>query len=363
MKVLFIRYKKSVGVFEGGERGTEEKYQTICDVVGKENVDTYYIHDENKKKNILDYLRGAWYFPSHYYFGLTPRRVREIVALAHQYEVVWIDRSIFGIIARELKLSGYTGKVIVFFHNIEPTYFDAKLKTSMPLRNIIIRCAESNDKYSCHYADTIVSLTSRDSGDLKQMYGRSADFIAPIVLRDIYTSKPDPEVLTANPPLCTILAAYFGPNNDGIRWFVENVYNQVTIKLRIVGKGMGRLRNEPWMPDSVEICSDVPDLAPYLEAADIMILPIFKGSGMKVKTCESLMYGKNILATDEALVGYDVDEKLIGGRCNTPQEFIDCINDFCHSPRPRHNAHSRQTFLDHYSKEALICQFRAVLAN
>ena len=54
MKVLFIRYKKSVGVFEGGERGTEEKYQTICDVVGKENVDTYYIHDENKKKKILD---------------------------------------------------------------------------------------------------------------------------------------------------------------------------------------------------------------------------------------------------------------------------------------------------------------------
>lgn len=363
MKVLFIRYKKSVGVFEGGERGTEEKYQTICDVVGKENVHTYFIHDENHKKNILDYLRGAWHFPRNYYFGLTPRRVREIIAIAQDYEVVWIDRSIFGIIARELKRSGYKGKVIVFFHNIEPTYFDAKLKSTMPLRNIIIHCAEVNDKYSCQYADTIVALTSRDSRDLKQMYGRGADFIAPIVMRDSYKVTPDTETLTATPPLCTILAAYFGPNNDGIHWFIENVYNKMTFKLRIVGKGMGRLRNEPWMPDSVEICSDVPDLAPYLEVADIMILPIFKGSGMKVKTCESLMYGKNILATDEALVGYDVDEEQMGGRCNTPQEFIDCINSFCQSPRPRFNSHSRQTFLERYSKEAVTNKFRAVLTK
>ena len=78
MKVLFIRYKKSVGVFEGGERGTEEKLQTIYNVVGKENVDVYHIHDENKKKTIIDYLSGAFYFLFNYYFGLTPKRVKEI---------------------------------------------------------------------------------------------------------------------------------------------------------------------------------------------------------------------------------------------------------------------------------------------
>lgn len=362
MKVLFIRYKKSVGVFEGGERGTEEKYQTICEVVGEKNVSTYYIHDENIKKSPLKYVLGALHFPSGYFFGLTPKRTNEIVTLAKGYDVVWIDRSIFGIIAQKLKKSGYKGKIIVFFHNIEPQYFDAKLKRLIPFRNIIINCVAKNDKYSCQYADTTVALTSRDSGNLKEMYGRGADFIAPIVLRDTFDdASAQNSQLTSNPPLCTILAAYFGPNNDGIRWIVENVYPNVNIKLRIVGKGMGRLRDEAWMPNEVEIFSDVPDLAPYMREADIMILPIFRGSGMKVKTCESLMYGKNILATDEALVGYDVDDRQMGGRCNTAQEFIDCINNFCQHPRPQFNTYSRKVFLENYSKEALVEKFRAVL--
>ena len=284
--------------------------------------------------------------------------------MARAFDVVWIDRSIFGIIALQLKKSGYKGKIIVFFHNIEPNYFDAKLKKKIPFRNIIINCVAKNDKYSCQYADTIVALTPRDSNDLKQMYGRGADFIAPIILRDVFdTTITSDNEMTSDPPLCTILAAYMGPNNDGIRWFIENVLPNVKIRLRIVGKGMGKLRDEAWMPKEMEINSDVPDLSPYMREADIMILPIFRGSGMKVKTCESLMYGKNIIGTDEALVGYDVDDGQMGGRCNTTQEFIDCINEFCQHPRPRFNTYSRKVFLENYSKEALVEKFREILAK
>ena len=92
-----------------------------------------------------------------------------------------------------------------------------------------------------------------------------------------------------------------------------------------------------------------------------MILPIFKGSGMKVKTCESLMYGKNIIATDEAFVGYDVDYDRVGGKCNTAEEFIACIEDFENHPRPRFNAYSRQMYLEKYSEAAVVEKFRKVL--
>lgn len=364
MRILFVRYKKSKGIFEGGERGTEEKFQTLCEAAGQGNVDTYYIHDENIKRKPADYLRGIFYFPRDYHFGLTPKRVNEIVNLAGNYDAVWIDRSVFGIIARELKHSGYNGKVIVFFHNIEPLYFNAKLKKKLPFRKVILNCVEQNDKYACKYADTVVSLTSRDSNMLKERYGRGADIIAPIVMRDVAGNLSASESqMTANPPLCTILAAYFRPNNEGIEWFVKNVFPQVNIRLRIVGKGMGQLRDEPWMPDEVEIMSDVPDLKPYFEEADVMIIPLFSGSGMKVKTCESLMYGKNIIATDEALVGYDVDESMMGARCNTAEEFILAINDFCKHPRPRFNEYSRQTFLEKYSKTALIEKFRQAIGK
>ena len=117
---------------------------------------------------------------------------------------------------------------------------------------------------------------------------------------------------------------------------------------------------EPLLKD-IEVISDAPDLLPYFEKADIMILPIFKGSGMKVKTCESLMYGKNIIATDEAFEGYEVDYDKVGGKCNTAEEFVSRIKDFEANPRPRFNTYSRQMFLEKYSEESVIGKFRAVL--
>lgn len=360
MKVLYIRYKKSSGVFEGGERGAEEKFRIITEIVGNDNVDTYYVHDEKKKNRIIDILRGIWYFPQKYYYGLTPSKVSQITELAKRYDVVWIGRSVFGIIAKELKKQSYCGKVFVSFHNVEATYFDAKLWRHLPFRNVVIKCADANDRYSCKYSDIVIALSERDNSEIEKRYGRKADVIAPVVMHDTYRGCSNDE-MTATTPLCTILAAFFRPNNEGIEWFVRNVYPHVDIKLRIVGKGMSQLRNKDWMPENIEIHSDVPDLRPFMEETDIMILPIFSGSGMKVKTCESLMYGRNILATNEALEGYDLDSELMGGRCNTPQEFIDSIKDFSSTPRPRFNRYCRQVFLNKYSQAALTDKFRMIL--
>ena len=167
--------------------------------------------------------------------------------------------------------------------------------------------------------------------------------------------------MTTSQPLCLFLGAYFPPNNEGIVWFVKNVLPHVNIRMKVVGKGMARLKaEEPTLKD-IEVISDAPDLLPYFEEADIMILPIFKGSGMKVKTCESLMYGKNIIATDEAFVGYDVDYDKVGGKCNTAEEFIARIKEFEKNPRPRFNAYSRQMFLEKYSEEGVVEKFRKVL--
>ena len=82
---------------------------------------------------------------------------------------------------------------------------------------------------------------------------------------------------------------------------------------------------------------------------------------MKVKTCESLMYGKNIIGTDEAFEGYDVDYKQVGGLCNTAQEYIDCLKRFEENPRPRFNAYSRKVYLEKYSYSSIEELFRKVL--
>ena len=359
-KLLFIRYKKPSKIFEGGELCTQKNYNVLSRLLGQNNVDTYFIHDDTRKRTLADYIKGAFWFPFGFFFGLTPKRVDEISSMSAKYDYVFIDRSVFGIIARKLKKSHYNGKVISFFHNIEPVYFNAKIGHK-PWRFIISGCAKRNDLWATRFSDSIIALNERDSKALAQHYGRKADALIPIVLDDRY-EKPDyPSGQTGKKPVCLFLGTYFPPNCEGIEWFSKNVYPHVDITMKIGGKGMSRIKDNYQIPAETEIISDAPDLVPYYEEADIMVLPIFKGSGMKVKTCESLMYGKNILATDEALEGYELDYDKMGGRCNTPQDFISSIQSFIDNPRPRFNIYSRNIFLQKYSTDSIMDAFKGLL--
>ena len=360
MNILFIRYKKSKNILEGGEQGSQKNYNVLSGLVGEDHISTYYVHDESKKKTLLDYAKGVFFFPFNYYFGLTPKRVKEIVRLAQDFDVVFIDRSVFGIVAKHLKQAGYPGRIISFFHNVEVPYFEAKVGNK-PGRSILLRCIDANDRYACRYSDKTIALNTRDDEELFQRYGRKADVLIPVAFKDKYLRDAYSSETTRTQPLCLFLGAYFPPNNEGIVWFVRNVLPHVNVQMKVVGKGMARLKAEEPLLKDIPVISDAPDLLPYFEDADIMVLPIFKGSGMKVKTCESLMYGKNIIATDEAFMGYDVDYNRVGGKCNTAQEFIACIQDFEANPRPRFNAYSRQMFLEKYSEEATVEKFRQVL--
>ena len=57
--------------------------------------------------------------------------------------------------------------------------------------------------------------------------------------------------------------------------------------------------------NNVTVVGSVENLDEWYNKADLVVGPIFKGEGMKTKTCEALMYGKRYLGTDEALEGYE----------------------------------------------------------
>ena len=360
-RILFVRYKKSDGILDGGEQVAEMHHDALVKLVGENNVNTFYLHSHDKKRSAMDYLRGAMYFPFGYHFGLTPQKVKRLCAIAHEYDIIFIDRSVFGIIAKKLKPTGYKGRVVVFFHNVEALYFDSKIPTSTPFRSIIIRCADRNDAYSCQYADKTIVLNARDDNELFSRYGRHADALIPIVFRDKYNGDDTDTALTRTKPECLFIGSNFAPNNEGLLWFVSNVLPRVDIRFKVVGKGMEKLKEENEALRDIEVIGSVPDLTPYLIQADLMILPIFKGSGMKVKTCESLMFGKNILGTDEAFEGYEADYDRIGGKCNTADEFVEKIKAFAANPRPRFNAYSRKLYLERYSEETMLNSLKAVL--
>ena len=358
-KILFIRFQEEGTIPDGGERVLQRDSAIAEILFGKENIDSYNINPHNKKRNILSLIKTAIYFPFGYYKGLTPSKIKEIISLAKDYECVLISTSLLGIIGKKLKESGYKGKIVVQFHNVESIYYECRVPKWLPGRKIIIRCAYRNDGFSLHYADCCMAMNKRDTDILQQLYGKTPEYVIPVTFVDkAKNSVTDNGILTGKRPKCLFLGNNFPPNAEGLLWFVKEVLPHINIDFEVVGKNMDKLQNSNSCLKDIKVSSNVPDIAPYFESADFMICPIFSGSGMKVKTCEGLMYGKNILGTTETFVGYDIDTNKCGRLCNDAKDYISAIKELCKNPIPRYNTYSRTIFLKKYSQDAAINAFK-----
>lgn len=359
--VLFVLFKHYTGILEGGGLVNQRNVQMAERLLGADNVRLYYVHDDARRRSLGNLFLSALYFPFGHFNGMLPARLREIVRLSADYDCVFISTTIFGIVARELKATGYKGRIVAHFHNVESIYYDHLLPKYMPFRRVIVNCAARNDAYCCRYADVVLALNERDAGLLEKMYGRRPDFLVPVALKDQCEHVHfDREAQTASRPRLLFLGSSFTANNEGVLWFVQHVLPYVDAEFRIVGRNMDKLQEaNPCLRD-VQVFSNVPDLAEHYLWADFMVLPIFSGSGMKVKTCESMMYGRNILGTDETFEGY---REHVSGNvrlCNTAQDYIDAITYYAAHPVPRFNAQARDAFLRHYSQEVSLRMFREV---
>lgn len=360
--VLFIGFKKPVGVLDGGGLTNLRNLRVLQTVVGAERVDEYYVNREGEKRNLFELLFALLLMPFGYYNGLTPKKLHEIVSQADKHSIIYLSTSLFGKVAKVLKKKGYQGTIIAHFHNDESQYYSALIPKYAPYRAIVINCVKKNDQYSCNYADTVISLNQRDSRQLLEKYGKVVDHIIPITLKDVCEeSKVDLGVLTRHVPKCLFVGRYFPANVDGLKWFINNVLPYVSIELTIVGKGMAELQAFVGNDKRVLIYDSVPEISSFYYDADFVILPIFTGGGMKVKTCESLMYGKNIIGSEEAFEGYELEDDLVGGRCQTAQDYIKVLNEFSANPVLRFNRYSRDLFLKKYSESTLVSVYQKII--
>lgn len=91
------------------------------------------------------------------------------------------------------------------------------------------------------------------------------------------------------------------PNEEGIKWFLKNVWDEVSkripdAQLYLAGRNMPR-----WLrrtrKKNVFIVGEVPDAHEFVNQHNIAIVPLFSGSGMRIKIIESMALGKTVITT------------------------------------------------------------------
>ncbi len=138
------------------------------------------------------------------------------------------------------------------------------------------------------------------------------------------------------------------PNEEGLWWFVKNVWPNIIkkypeLKFYIAGRNMDSAIKKLNSKNIIAL-GEVEDAIEFMNSKSIMICPLFSGSGMRVKIIEAMALGKTIISTSIGAEGIPCthDENIL--LADTASEFektiLKCIEDTSLCSKIGENAYS-----------------------
>jgi len=103
------------------------------------------------------------------------------------------------------------------------------------------------------------------------------------------------------PSLFSIGAMDWIPNLDGIRWFLDHAWPEIhkkfpSLHYYLAGRNIpDHLKERP--DPNVEIVGEVKNAADFMRSKAILLVPLFSGSGIRIKIIEGMALGKTIIST------------------------------------------------------------------
>lgn len=185
--------------------------------------------------------------------------------------------------------------------------------------------------------DYLIPVTERDLKTFKNLGYKNGALALPIGLETNNYLKQGIKITKKEGlNICFIGALDWMPNYEGFDWFLKNVWSTLSqdhddIYFSVAG------RNTPESVMSikeknVQIHGEVADAVTFISDSDIMVVPLFSGSGMRVKILEGMALGKTVITTSLGLEGISARHKEELLIADSPEEFIEMIN-YCNSDK------------------------------
>lgn len=332
---------------KGGAEIINERNLNLLNSIETINVHSYILYRKSQLVTFSELLKGNTGYLRATDFADIARIIDK-----DKIDIVFLWSSRIGRLAGYLKKNFPNLKIITFFHNIEHQYFTEQIRTEPSWKNkLIARVTDKNEAIACNFSDFLITLNSRDSKLLKEIYGRNSDLVLHTSFKDIYDKEEHARIrkgLPYNPLRLLFVGSNFFANVEGMRWFLENVMPSLEgCSLTIVGKGMDNVFKNS---DNVSVMGYVDSLNDVYYSSDLVVSPIFSGGGMKTKTCEAMMYGIPVVGTDEAFEGYDIDWEKGGGRISNSEQMIKSIVKY-------RDARDLLMEASDYLRDVFLCQF------
>lgn len=222
---------------------------------------------------------------------------------------------------------------------------------------------KSYERKICSNVNKVIMLTKEDKQSIvDDKYKGNNIEILPIVIENNYIKKNINKKVSK---LLFLGTMSWYPNEQGIVWFLENVWNELKVtnpdmKIYIVGKNPSNKIKE-FKDEDIIVTGYVDDINVYIEKCDACIVPLFIGGGMRVKILECMSKGMPVISTTIGAEGIKVtngEDILIADNKIEFMEQINALNDVELYNKIRDN--EINSFNEEYSFYALIRKINSI---
>ena len=196
------------------------------------------------------------------------------------------------------------------------------------LRNLSKRIKRFEESYLNSY-DLLVPITDRD-GIILDKLGNSKPRHTSQTGIDFASLVPTARKLEF-PSLFHIGALDWAPNQEGLIWFFNQCWPKIhlqnpELKFYLAGRNAPEWFERIIKLDGVVYLGEINDAYDFINSKAVMVVPLFSGSGMRIKIIEGMALGKPIVTTTIGTEGIPTENGKNILIANDVDSFVEAIN-------------------------------------
>ncbi len=201
--------------------------------------------------------------------------------------------------------------------------------------------------------DVLVPITEADADKLSKLGNKKPTFVAPATI--------DPENLQYEPENVNYPSVFFigaldwVPNQEGLIWFVDKIWPLIKrekndVDFHVAGRNAPHWLINKLRRSGVNFWGEIENSHKFMNTFAVMVVPLFTGSGLRVKIVEGMSLGKAIVSTTIGTEGIDTVHGQNIMIADTIEEFADCVTLLISNNKIYENIcnEARQFAIQHY---------------
>jgi len=220
-------------------------------------------------------------------------------------------------------------KIVLRAHNVESDIWKGLAKQTNNLLkksylNLLQKKLFNYEKSIVSKMDGIICISKKDANWMKKQNAKNISTIAFAIDIEIETNSPA-EINT----IFHIGSMDWMSNLNGIKWFLDKVFPLINqqkkeVILHLAGRSMPNYFNN-FSNENIVIDGEVENAKVFMQKYNLMIVPLWSGSGIRIKILEAMALGKTIISTSIGASGIHYADNKNILIADTAEEFFNQI--------------------------------------